>query len=156
MKRRGEIQLTPEERDTFLALPKACTLATIGPKGFPQLTAMWFALIDGKFHFATYGKSQKVKNLERNPRCSVMLEDGQAYAELRGYCVEGEGELIADPDLAFRVLCQTTQRYVGFDPLVSGPEVEQAIRARARKRSVIRVNPVKEISWDHRKLGGGY
>jgi nitroimidazol reductase NimA-like FMN-containing flavoprotein (pyridoxamine 5'-phosphate oxidase superfamily) len=94
VKQRDEIKLTTEERDAFLALPKACTRATVGAGGFPQLTAMWFAIIDGLFHFETYGKSQKVKNLERNPRCAVLVEDGKEYWELRGYSVEGEGEIV--------------------------------------------------------------
>jgi PPOX class probable F420-dependent enzyme len=156
MKRRDHIKLTPEERDTFLAQPNACTLAAIGKEGYPQLTAMWFALIDGKFHFATYAKSQKVKNFERNPKCSVLVEDGASYAELRGYSVEGEAEIVDEPGLVFRVLCEISKRYTGIDPVAAGPMVEGQIRARAEKRVAIRVQPVREISWDHRKLGGGY
>jgi PPOX class probable F420-dependent enzyme len=153
VKRRDEIKLTTEERDAFLALPKACTLATVGRSGFPQLTAMWFAMIDGLFHFETYAKSQKVKNLERNPHCAVLVEDGKEYWELRGYSVEGEGELVADRELVFRVLCEISKRYTGLDPVASGPEMEQAMRKHSQKRVVVRVRPVKEISWDHRKLG---
>jgi len=156
MKRRDDIKLTPEERALFLATPRACTLATIGATGFPQLTAMWFVLIDEWFHFSTYRKSQKVKNLKRNPKCAVLIEDGEHYAELRGYSVEGEAELIDDAELAYRVMCAVSQRYMGFDPAAAGPAIEQATRARAQKRAVIRIRPVKEISWDHRKLGGVY
>jgi PPOX class probable F420-dependent enzyme len=156
LKRREQIKLTADERAALLSLAKACTLATIGPQGFPQLTAMWFALIEGKFHFSTYGKSQKVRNLERNRKCSVLVEDGASYAELRGYSVEGDAEVIADPALTFHVMREISKRYMGFDPGMAGPEVERATLARIAKRVVVRVHAVREISWDHRKLGGTY
>ncbi len=156
MKRRDQIKLTPEERDTFLAQPNACTLAAIGKEGYPQLTAMWFALIDGKFHFATYAKSQKVKNFERNPKCSVLVEDGASYAELRGYSVEGEAEIVEDTELVFLELCEISNSTTLIEPESAGTAVEGQIRARAQKRVAIRVQPVREISWDHRKLGGSY
>ena len=156
MKRRDAIRLTDAERDAFLDLPLACTLATIGKTGFPQLTAMWFVMLDGKFHFATYAKSQKVLNLQRDPRCSVLVEDGKAYNELRGYSVEGNGVIVEDTELAAEVLSGCSRRYVGIDPVAAGQAVLANIRARAAKRVVVRVDPVKEISWDHRKLGGTY
>jgi PPOX class probable F420-dependent enzyme len=156
MKRRDEIRLSAEERDAFLALPRACTLATIGPSGHPQLTAMWYALLDGQFCFATYAKSQKVKNLERNPKCSVLVEDGTSYGELRGYSVEGEAELLEDAELAYRVLAETSRRYMGMDVEKVGAVMTEALKKRAEKRTVIRVKPEREKSWDHRKLGGSY
>jgi len=156
MKRRSEIKLTEAERDAFLAQPIACTLAAVGPEGYPQLTAMWYARIDGRFHFATYAKSQKVKNFERDPKCSVLVEDGTNYAELRGYSVEGNAQLLSDPELAFQVMCEISKRYTRIDPVAAGPMVEAQIRARAQKRVVVRIDPVREISWDHRKLGGSY
>ena len=156
MKRRDDIKLSAEERDAFLAQRKACTLATIGPTGHPQLTAMWYALIDGQFCFATYAKSQKVKNLERNPRCSVLVEDGQNYNELRGYSVEGEAELVYDQELAYQVLAETSRRYMGMDPDKVGDAMVQVLKSRAQKRVVIRIKPEREKSWDHNKLGGSY
>ncbi len=156
MKRREEIRLTGQERDEFLAKPLACTLAAIGSEGFPQLTAMWYARIDGKFHFATYAKSQKIRNLERDSKCSVLVEDGANYSELRGYSVEGHAQLISDPELAFQVMCEVAKRYTGIDPMAAGEMVAGQVRVRAAKRTVIRVEQVREISWDHRKLAGSY
>ncbi len=155
-KKRDAIRLTDEEIETFLSNPALnCTLATMGRTGFPELTAMWFARIDGRFHFSTYAKSQKIKNLERNPKCAVLIEDGVDYAELRGYSVEGEGEVIFDPELAGDVMVAISRGRgtIGDD---APQEVLDIIRERARKRAVIRIEPVVVKSWDHRKLGGGY
>ncbi len=156
MKRRDHIKLTDDERDEFLSGNLNCTLATIDANGFPHLTAMWYALIDGKFHFATYAKSQKVINLQQNPKCSVLVEDGDTYSTLRGYTVQGRADIVQDAELAGDVLIETSKRYAGLDVGAAGESVEKVIRERGAKRSVIIVQPEKVMSWDHRKLGGTY
>src|SRR5262249_61494352 len=90
-KRRNQIEMTPDEQDAFLREGRTLQVASVGPHGYPHQVAMWYALIDGKVHFTTYEKSQKVQNLRRNPRISVMLEAGTPYNELRGAGTEGAG-----------------------------------------------------------------
>ena len=72
--RRASIALTPEERDQFLADGWTLQVASLGHKGFPHMVAMWYVLVDGEIVFTTFRKSQKVLNLQRDPKITVMLE----------------------------------------------------------------------------------
>src|SRR5690349_1388318 len=85
--RRGAIALTDEEQRAFLNDGWTIQVASIGPKGYPHLVAMWYVVIDGKVHFTTFGKSQKVLNLRRDGKITAMLESGKAYAELKGLVI---------------------------------------------------------------------
>jgi PPOX class probable F420-dependent enzyme len=153
-KRRSQIEMTAEEQDAFLREGRTLQVASIGPHGYPHQVAMWYALIDGKVHFTTYARSQKVENLRRNPKISVMLEAGTPYNELRGLVIEGDAAIIeGDIDLAARVAMMSGSRRPAEPP--AGPPSEQTLRTVA-KRVVIRVDPVRIYSWDHRKLGGTY
>jgi nitroimidazol reductase NimA-like FMN-containing flavoprotein (pyridoxamine 5'-phosphate oxidase superfamily) len=153
-KRRSQISMTEEEQEAYLREGHTLQVASIGVGGYPHQVAMWYALVDGKIHFTTYAKSQKVLNLRRNPKISVMLESGEKYNELRGMVIEGTADVIeGDVALAARVAAMGSSRRPAEEP--PGPPSEQTLRAVA-KRAVIRVNPVNIYSWDHRKLGGVY
>lgn len=151
--RRAEIALTPEEQREFLEHGWTLQVASIGPKGFPHLVAMWYVVIDGKVHFTTYGKSQKVMNLRRNPKLAVMLESGKRYHELKGLVIEGTATIIEDPTFTADVMARVAHKYQGLPiPLERS---EDRLRA-AAKRVTVRVEPVDVYSWDHAKLGGRY
>ena len=154
-KRRSKVAMTEEEQDAFLREEgHTLQVASIGPGGYPHLVAMWYAIIDGKIHFTTFAKSQKVLNLRRNPKITVMVEAGKPYNELRGVVIEGDATIIeGDIEFAARVAAISGSRRPGEEPAT--PPTEQAQRAVA-KRVVIRVDPVDVYSWDHRKLGGVY
>jgi PPOX class probable F420-dependent enzyme len=153
-KRRNQITMTDAEQAAFLREGRTLQVASIGPHGYPHQAAMWYALIDGLVHFTTYARSQKVQNLRRNPRISVMLEAGTLYEELRGLVIEGDAEIIeGDVELAARVMQMSGSRRPAELP--AGPPAEQTLRAVA-KRAVVRVLPRRVYSWDHRKLGGRY
>jgi PPOX class probable F420-dependent enzyme len=153
-KRRNQIAMTEEEQAAFLREGHTLEVASIGPNGYPHQVAMWYALIDGRIHFTTYARSQKVLNLRRDPKISVMLETGTPYNELRGMVIEGDAEIIEDDvELAARVATMASSRRPAEPP--SAPPSEGTRRAVA-KRAVVRVNPVRVYSWDHRKLGGTY
>jgi nitroimidazol reductase NimA-like FMN-containing flavoprotein (pyridoxamine 5'-phosphate oxidase superfamily) len=155
--RRGAITMTPEEQERYLHDGWTLQVASIGPKGYPHLVAMWYAVIDGAIHFTTFRKSQKVLNLRRNPKLTCMLESGKAYSELRGLVIEGEGEIIDDVEMTQQVMREVGRRNpAGADAVAVTPEQAAAQRALAGKRIVVRVHPENVISWDHTKLGGRY
>ncbi|HNM79092.1 MAG TPA: pyridoxamine 5'-phosphate oxidase family protein [Tepidiformaceae bacterium] len=152
--RRGAIALTEQERDAFLNDGWTLQVASNGPKGFPHLVAMWYVVLDGKIHFTTFGKSQKVMNLRRDPKITCMIESGKGYSELKGLVIEGNAAVI-DDDNAFtaKVMAHVGSKYNGIPLATDTPEA--ALKA-ASKRVVIRVDPVDIYSWDHSKLGGRY
>ena len=145
--------MTDEERDAFLEEGWTLQVASIGLKGYPHLVAMWYVVMDGLIHFTTFGKSQKVLNLRRDPKISVMLESGKKYQELKGLVIEGEGELVEEREFTAKVMALIGQKYNGIP--VPTETAEQAL-AVASKRVVVRVKPVDIYSWDHTKLGGRY
>ncbi|MGH2634380.1 MAG: pyridoxamine 5'-phosphate oxidase family protein [Tepidiformaceae bacterium] len=151
--RRASIALTEEETEQFLADGWTLQVASIGHNGFPHMVAMWYVVMDGQIHFTTFAKSQKVLNLRRDPKITAMLESGKAYQELKGWVIEGEGELIEDTAFTAKVMALVGHKYNGIPIPTDTPEAALKV---ASKRVVVRIRPVDTYSWDHSKLGGRY
>ncbi len=150
-KRRAEISMSEQEIRKFIEEQKSLQVATLNRDGSPHLTTLWFAVVDGDIVFETYTKSQKIKNLERDPRITVLLEDGTEYAELRGVSISGRAELYKDPADVHRLAGAVMARN---NPGMPKDALEQAAKRMATKRSAVVVKGEKVVSWDHRKLGG--
>jgi PPOX class probable F420-dependent enzyme len=148
---RALVHMTDDEVRSFLEHGRTATIATIGPSGFPHLVAMWYGLVDGKVCFETKAKSQKAVNLRRDPRISFSVEAGESYDQLRGVAVEGLATVIDDAssDEYWAAAVSVFERYQGTYTEAKRPLVEQMMN----KRVVVRVDPVRVRSWDHRKLG---
>jgi PPOX class probable F420-dependent enzyme len=144
--------MTDDEIATFLDEGRTLQVASINKDGTPHLVPMFYGMLDGKLAFWTYGKSQKVVNLRRDPRIACVVETGLQYNELRGVQVNGTARILDDDELKLRFGELLFARYWG--------EVNDAARAgitaQAAKRVVIVVDPDTVVSWDHNKLGGGY
>jgi PPOX class probable F420-dependent enzyme len=153
--RRDQIKLTAEERAELLDSERVVVVTSIGPRGWPHSMPMWFVVRDGEVWVWTYAKSQKVKNLERDPRATLLIETGFEYTELRGIQIEARAELIRDPEQVFEFAKELTVRYAEGIESVEG-DAAAALRAQAPKRVAIHFEPVRVATWDHRKLGGTY
>ncbi|MGH8974724.1 MAG: pyridoxamine 5'-phosphate oxidase family protein [Acidimicrobiia bacterium] len=151
MSRRDQIRMSDEEVAEFLEAGRSMTLATLGPDGRPHLTAMWYGMRDGQVVFWSYARAQKMVNLRRDPRLSILVEDGAAYNELRGVSITGTGEILEDPEDVLAVGELLLRRHSD-----SGEAATQAAAATAPKRVAVRIDPERITSWDHRKLAGGY
>jgi PPOX class probable F420-dependent enzyme len=154
MSRRGEIQLSPDEQRELIESERIVVVSTIGVRGWPHSMPLWYVPRDGEVWIYTYAKSQKVRNLERDPRATLLVETGHEYNELRGVEIEAEAEIHRDHDLVFELAKELTARYAGGAQV--GEEQAEALRAQARKRVAIRFAPKRIATWDHRKLGGKY
>ena len=155
MSRRDQITMTPEEQLTFLEGERVVVASTIGPRGWPHSMPLWFTVRDGDVWAWTFAKSQKVKNLERDPRCTLLVEAGELYGELRGVQIEAEAELIRDPERVLDFAKELTVRYSDGIEEIEG-DAAAGLAAQAPKRVAIHFHPVRTASWDHRKLGGTY
>jgi PPOX class probable F420-dependent enzyme len=153
--KRDLIKLTPDEQRELLETERVVTVGSHGPRGFPHLMPLWYVPRDGEIWVWTYAKSQKVKNLERDPRCTLLIETGTDYQELRGVMIEAEAELIRDTDRVLDFGKDLTVRYTEGIDSVEG-DAAAALQAQAPKRVAIRFEPQRVASWDHRKLGGTY
>src|SRR4051794_17475410 len=154
--RRDQIRMTDEELQDFLAEQKIVSVATIGPQGRPHLVPLWYVVDGGDLRGWTYAKSQKAKNLERDPRATLQIEDGVDYQELRGAMFECEVEIERDADKVADFGMAIFERYAGGDAGELPPEVRQMVEKQAPKRIGMRFHPTRAVSWDHRKLGGTY
>jgi len=153
--RRAEIVLTPTEIEELLATERVAVVSSLGPRGWPHSMPLWFVAREGEVWVWTYAKSQKVRNLERDPRATVLVETGREYGELRGVMVEAEAHLHRDPETVLGFAEELTLRYAEGLDAVEG-EARAMLEAQVPKRVAIRFEPVRTASWDHRKLGGAY
>jgi PPOX class probable F420-dependent enzyme len=150
--RRDQIQMTDEEVRDFLAAKMVMQCATNGPRGLPHLVPLWFVTDGPDVISWTYAKSQKAKNLERDPRATLGIEDGVEYHQLRGLMFECDVELEREVERVEEVGLRLFARYAGD----LGPEIREMVAAQAPKRVGLRFVPSRVVSWDHGKLAGGY
>ncbi|MCW2586533.1 MAG: putative F420-dependent enzyme [Frankiales bacterium] len=148
-KQRAQVAMTGEQVAAFIAQQRTATLATVGPEGQPHLVAMWYALIDGQLWFETKAKSQKAANLRRDPRATVLIEDGHTYDALRGVSLEGRAVVLDDPEALWAVGVSVWERYTG--PYTD--EMKPFVELMLHKRVAVRLDVERVRSWDHRKLG---
>ena len=156
---RKDITMTGTEVTAFLNETAILEVATIGGDGWPHLAPMWFVVEDDKIVFRSFTRSQKIVNLQRDPRLTVLAEDGDDYAELRGVMIKAEARLVKDPAYVLAIYGRLAAKYamVGPDPVeLSEEELEAAFGRFASKNTAVVVEPTRTASWDHRKLGGSY
>jgi PPOX class probable F420-dependent enzyme len=156
MNKRKLIEMDADEIDSFLDQEKVAIISSFGPRGWPHSMPLWYVVRDGQVWSWTFTKSQKVVNLQRDPRATVLVEAGDdVYSELRGVQFETEVVIHQDPDLVVGFAEELTTRYAPGGEAPS-PEAMEAFRQQAPKRSVLQFVPTRTMSWDHRKLGGVY
>ncbi len=144
--------MSSDEVHKFLAESKTIILCSNGKDGVPHPMPMWFVLDDdGTIRMTTFAKSQKILNLERDPRVSLLAEAGEEYQELRGVVLYGRAELVPDTERVIDTLIDASGQ---GDRANQG--VRDAMRGNASKRVLIRVKPERVVSWNHSKLGGVY
>ncbi|MGH7336427.1 MAG: pyridoxamine 5'-phosphate oxidase family protein [Myxococcota bacterium] len=149
--------MTDAELREFLAKSQTIIITSINKDGTPHPMPMWYGVEpDGSIVMTTFTKSQKIRNLERDPRVALLVEDGTEYAELRGAVIYGKADLIRDTDQVVEILARVSTKPLGEPNDATRDNIRNAVRGTAPKRTGIRVNPDKIVSWDHRKLGGVY
>lgn len=152
-KARDAVRMSEQEVDDFLASQLKVQVATIGRHGAPHLSTLFYVLDQGRIAFWTYGASQKVVNLRRDPRITCLVEDGEDYFELRGVTVTGKARLLEEYDEIHALGARVAQRMVHGADL--GDLGRDLVDTQARKRVGIVVEPDHVASWDHRKMTGG-
>jgi PPOX class probable F420-dependent enzyme len=146
------------ERAAFITESRVMTCATIGPGGRPHLMPLWYAPEGETLLAWTYAASQKARNLERLPQATLQIEAGVTYEELRGVMLECDVELIRETERVQEAGLSIALRYAPGEMTVADapPELVEFVARQARKRVLMRFTATRIVSWDHRKLGGGY
>jgi len=153
--RRDQIKLSEAELLALLESERVAIVSSNGPRGFPHSMPLWFVPREGEVWIWTYAKSQKVRNLERDPRATVLIETGREYGELRGAMIEAEAEIHRDFATVLGFAEELTVRYAEGIDSVEG-DAKAALEAQAPKRVAIHFRPSRVATWDHRKLRGAY
>jgi general stress protein 26 len=153
--RREQITMSEDEVAAYLEQQRVLNVATIGPTGHPHVVAMWYAMVDGRPSFWTFGKSQKIVNLRRDPRVTGLVESGGSYNELRGVELVGTGRIVEDFDDIVTIGRSVAAKYQGSEAAESA-DVLAFVEAQARKRVGVVIDVARTVSWDHTKLGGTY
>ncbi len=145
MRRRAAITMTSEEVRDFLSEERVLTVGTIGRDGWPHLMPLWYVVRDGECWAWTYAKSQKVRNLERDSRCTLQIEAGSSYDELRGVMMKAACAVHREPEIVLAVGNELAVRYGGAEGHVD--------ERQAAKRVALQFVTANVASFDHRKLG---
>jgi len=154
MSRRDQIRLSAAELSELLDEARVAVVTSNGPRGWPHAAPLWFVVREGEIWAWTYAKSQKVRNLERDPRATVLVETGEEYSQLRGAMIEAEATIHREFETVLGFAEELAPRYAGGGPL--SEEARAALAAQAPKRVALQLRPLRTASWDHRKLGGSY
>ena len=145
--------MTDDEVEAFLHERQTMNIASFGPDGNIHLVAMWYGFLGPNPAFETFAKSQKVLNLRRDPRITVLVEDGDVYEQLRGVEIVGKAIVHDDREPLMAVAANVVERYFPIDNPDDIPAIAEAL---ATKRVCIEIVPEKVVSWDHNKLAGRY
>jgi PPOX class probable F420-dependent enzyme len=150
--RRDQIKMSAAELAAFLDEERTVVCATNGHDGFPHLMPLWYVMRGEDLWAWTFAKSQKVRNLERDPRASLQVEAGSEYAELRGAMLRCDVTLHRDSELVAAFGLELFARYTHGE---LGDDVRAMVSAQAPKRVALQCSARSVASWDHRKLGAG-
>ena len=167
MSRRDQIKMSDAEVAAFLLEERTVTCATAGPRGWPHLMPLWYVLRDvaagepaPRIWAWTYAASQKVRNMQRDPRATLQVEAGELYQELRGVMLECDVVVHGDLDTVRALGREIFARYAaprGEPPVTElAPQVREMVDKQAVKRVALEFVEHRRATWDHRKLGGGY
>lgn len=148
MSERGKVAMSGAEASDFLVANRKMQLATIGRDGMPHLVSMFYTVLDGRIAFWTYSKSQKARNMQRDPRVTCLVETGTDYFELQGVQVQGRVTITEDPAEILRIGSAIAADLTG----IPADSLDDYVAYTARKRFGYYVHPSRISSWDHRKL----
>ena len=143
---RKSIRMTAEEIDAFLAERRPMTMCSIGPDGSIHAIAMWYGFLDGCITVETKSKSQKVQNLRRDPRVTLLFEDGDYYEELRGVELVGRAEITDEPAQLWALGISVFERYYG----PYSDELKPFLETMLHKRVAVKIHTERTVSWGWR------
>lgn len=152
--RRRQMVMSDAEIQVFLREQQKIVLVSNGKNGFPHPIHMLYHCDEnGILWMTSYEKAMKVKNLERDPRASLVVEVSETYESAKSVIVFARAEVVRDVDAVKRTFRAIAQKGI---PDVPAPAGDEAADGLAAKRVALKFTPESYISWDHAKLRGVY
>jgi PPOX class probable F420-dependent enzyme len=155
-KKRDQIKMSAEEVARFLDEQRVMNVSTNGRDGWPHMTSLWYVMRGTEPWVWTYAKSQKVRNIERDDRATLLVESGHEYHELMGVMMKAHAELHRGIDVVSGVGEELLNRYQGGQAASIDDAAREALKSQAAKRVAIQFHIEETVTWDHSKLGGAY
>lgn len=150
---RSSVKMDEAEVQALLGENLKVQIASNGHDGFPHVSTLFYVLHEGNIAFWTYGRSQKIRNLERDPRVSALVEDGVDYFELRGASITGRAEIIRDREGILEIGSAVATRMLNAESFEAlGDFGRETVEKQATKRVAVVVHPEHVATWDHRKM----
>jgi len=134
--------MTDQEVKAFLdAKPGWIVLSTLGRDGYPHSVPLGYFRLGDDVYIGCRAGTQKIKNIERNPKVSLVLESGSTRKDIRGVMIQGHATVHTDAETALRLSREAARlRGVAEDALPREPRPGVAY---------IQVQPHRIISWDY-------
>ena len=147
------VQLTRDEIDDYLTRAHTVILSSVGRDGYPHSVPMWFAYLDGAIYFRTMGHQQKALNLKRDPKACLLVEDGEAWVDLRAVMVRGDAEEVSDPAEIERFEAVFDRKYQPFrQPTAQLGDATRRHYSRPRAYFKVPLDGSRVASWYNRKV----
>ena len=147
--------MSDAELSAFLDEERTVICATNGQDGFPHLMPLWYVRRDADLWAWTFAKSQKIRNLARDPRATLQVEAGSGYAELRGAMLKCDVTVHRDRERVAALGLELFARYGAGKDGELGDDVRAMVRAQTPKRVALQFSARSSATWDHRKLPAG-
>ena len=140
--------MSPEERAEFLPQARTCRVATISPSG-PHVSPLWFLWHEDSLWLYSITSSRRFKDLQRDPRISIVVDDGHDYEELRGVEITGRARVVGEvPRTGSLVVTELDPVEAAYAAKYQGRET----LAYDGRHAWLTVDVEKIVSWDFRKL----
>lgn len=149
---RASLRMDAGETARYLEAMTRAQVATLNSDGSVHLVPMSYLLWDGEIGLWTDPGSRKVTNLRRDPRITVLIEDGEQFMQFRGLQVRGRAEIVDEPD---RVRQAGEALFARYRPDGLDDEARAQVAALVAVRVLVLVHGEATVSWDHAKLASG-
>jgi PPOX class probable F420-dependent enzyme len=126
-------------------------LATVDPDGSAHVVGMWFLWEGGRLLLPTNRRTRKAKNVARDARVTVMIDDSRGGLDLRGVTLVGRAELLGGPE-ALELNRRIHLKYL----TERGRDLEPVDRYLSTDDVTICLTPVRVSSWDLRRTPAGH
>ena len=135
-------QMTQQEAHEFIdSKPGWIVLTTVGPDGFPHSVPVGYFRLGDEILMGVRNHTLKLRNIQFNPKVSLMLEAGSTRADIKGVMVQGTATVHTEPDELLHYAREAAKlRGVAEADLPTEPRPDAAY---------IRVTPHRLRSWDY-------
>lgn len=139
-------KMSPETLTEFLLQPNIARLATAErDTSQPHVVPVWYLWDGESVWISSFRSTRKVKELQENPLCSIVVDTADSGVDYRSVVFEGEAELISDPlDFVQELTTRIYIRYLGETGVLE-PDPQSWIHS--PENLLIKLTPERTYTW---------